>query len=424
MSHDPKQLHVLINSVLVGVVSQDDRGQLSFRYDRDWPERGRGLLLSLSMPFDRALHKHQVISTYMRGLLPDNEQILQRLGNRYHVPSNPFALLAHMGEDCPGAVQLIAPQRIEEMQGHEGVDWIDENEVANRLKAVGNDASMTRMTGDPGQFSLGGMQPKIALYYDNDRWGIPYGRTPTTHILKPPRPDLKGHVENEHFCLILANRLGDLPIVKSQVKYFGEEVAIVVERYDRMKSKDHWQRIHQEDLCQALVIPPDKKYENDGGPGIKAIMEILQRSSNPQTDRRRFMRAIIYNYLIAGTDAHAKNYSVLLAPQRQLRLAPLYDIASYLPYVQNDFQKQKLAMRVGKKYKLQDIRPRQWEDEARWCNFLPEEALDMIKEMITQLPDLASDTVRSCYNDGIKHTVIGQLGNAIAERCKQLKNLY
>src|ERR1700675_5155278 len=112
------------------------------------------------------------------------------------------------------------------------------------------DHSALRSPRDTGQFSLAGAQPKTALLFENNRWGVPSGRVPTTHILKPPTGEFDGHAENEHFCLELARALG-MAVPNSAIMHFKNEIAIVVERYDRLSAGARLIRIHQEDMCQA-----------------------------------------------------------------------------------------------------------------------------------------------------------------------------
>src|SRR5207253_5610825 len=120
------------------------------------------------------------------------------------------------------------------------------------------------------------------------KWGVPSGRLPTTHILKPPIPEFDGHVENEHFCLLLAGSLG-LPVPKAEVIRFEDQEAIVIERYDRVRVRGTLRRVHQEDICQALGLPPTK-YENVGGPGVRQIIELLRTFS---TDRNEDIESFI-----------------------------------------------------------------------------------------------------------------------------------
>src|SRR5262249_49522065 len=144
----------------------------------------------------------------------------------------------------------------------------------------------------------------------------------TTHILKPPTGQLAGHVENEHLCLVLARALG-LPAAHSQVMRFGDEIAIVIERYDRIQRGNAVVRVHQEDICQALGITPTRKYQNEGGPSPNTIADLLRTYSTDRTaDVGTFVAALGFNWLIAGIDAHAKNFSLLLGIHRA-RLAPL-----------------------------------------------------------------------------------------------------
>jgi serine/threonine-protein kinase HipA len=234
---------------------------------------------------------------------------------------------------------------------------------------------------------------------------------------------LAGHVENEHFCLQLGQAAG-LVCVNSEVHRFGKELAIVVARYDRQLSQDqkHWLRLHQEDFCQVLACQPANKYESNGGPGIAQIMEVLRGSREPEIDRRRFMQAIAFNYVIGGTDAHAKNYSLLHAPTH-FRLAPLYDIASILPYIDRR-RDMRLAMRVGRHYDPEYILPRHWEALARQCGFPADDLLIILRDLIVQLPDLALTVYRTIQEDGLDHSVLKRLVDGIANRCAHLAKRF
>ena len=209
---------------------------------------------------------------------------------------------------------------------------------------------------------LAGAQPKIALLREGDRWGRPIGRTPTTHILKPALAGIDGHDLNEHLCLRAAARLG-LRSVHTRVEAFEDERAIVVERYDRLAWDGAWRRIHQGDMCQALGLPPSLKYQSDGGPSAAHLVDLF-RSSMPPAEADvavgAFVDALVFNWLIAGPDAHAKNYALLLAGP-QVRLAPLYDIASALVYAELRVPKVKLAMKVGGYHLLTAIGRTAWE---------------------------------------------------------------
>ena len=166
------------------------------------------------------------------------------------------------------------------------IDWISVDELAQRLAQLRSDAAAVRRPGDPGKMSLPGAQAKTAFCWDRQakRWGVPSGRAPTTHIIKPAVPGFDGLVENEHLCQAIAARLG-LPAAKSYVLTLGDTSYIVIEHFDRLPPAPGSalvQRIHQEDICQALGLMPGGKYEQDGGPSIADIVSLIRRvSSNP-----------------------------------------------------------------------------------------------------------------------------------------------
>lgn len=412
-----KELIALLSEREIGRVVQDQRGKLKFTYDEAWREARGAYPLSLSMPLAASEHGHDVIDAFIWGLLPDNEFVLGKWAQKFQVSArNAFALISHVGEDCAGAVQFVRPDRLDEVkaQGSGSVQWIDEKEIAARLKALRADHSAWRAPRDTGQFSLAGAQPKTALLYQSGKWGVPSGRMPTTQILKPPTGAFDGHAENEHFCLSLARALG-LPTASSSIMRFDDEVAIVVERYDRRITDKGVIRIHQEDICQALGMPPTMKYENEGGPGIASIAQLLREYSGAaKEDVNTFLDAIAFNWLIAGTDAHAKNYSVLIGAGGRARLAPLYDIASILPYDEFDPMKLRLAMKLGGKYRLRDIHARQWEKQAEEIRLKSDEVLGRIRTIAENMPDAISATRNGMKKAGLKHPIIDRLAERLS----------
>jgi len=415
------ELLVLLGDEVVGRLSIGRAGKLAFTYDDRWRAHPNAYPLSVSMPLAARDHTGGVVSAYLWGLLPDNEVILDAWAKRFQVsPRNPFALLANVGEDCPGAVRFIAPGRREEAmrEGAGAIESLTEHAIADRLRALHGDPSAWRAATDSGQFSLGGAQPKTALFFDGERWGVPSGRVPTTHILKPGAPHLQGHAENEHFCLALAGELG-LPVASSRIVHFEDQVAIVLERYDRLRRDRAIVRVHQEDCCQALGTPPVDKYENTGGPGAREIVDLLRaRSRSADADVRTFIGALAFNWIIAGTDAHAKNYSVLIGRGGAVRLAPLYDVASFLPYAQHGVRKLKLAMKIGGKYRLHEIGAYQWTKLARELGRHPEELTGSILAMCRALPDLAADVAKGAHAEGLSHPVVSALTHQIQLRAR------
>lgn len=191
----------------------------------------------------------------------------------------------------------------------------------------------------------------------------------------------------------------------------GGQPVIVVGRYDRLVRDGRSLRIHQEDFCQALSIPPELNYQNDGGPSVKAAAALLRdNSSDPLADLHRFAAALAFNWLISGPDAHAKNYSLLIAAGPQVRLAPLYDLTSSLPYpALISPHKAKLAMKIGSKYKIKDIARRHWESCARELGIPAPGLIEKIRSMAERLPDAATRTAHMLHQSGIQHPVIERM---------------
>ena len=418
-------LRVLLFGQLAGRIERFAPNRMRLTYEEAWRHARSAVPISISMPLAAAVHQGRVVEAWLWGLLPDNAFILERWGRRYQVsPRNPLALLAHVGEDCPGAVQIVRPERLDTLRdAHAGdIKWLDDAGVAAELRRLDRDKSAWRAAGESGQFSLAGAQPKTALLFDGERWGIPSGRSPTTHILKPPVEGLDHHVENEHFCLSLARAVG-LPAAASRVGHFEDRVAIIVERYDRLRldrsntDLPAFTRVHQEDMCQALGRYPWEKYQNEGGPGPEDIVLLLRRhSSRPDADIATFLDALVFNWLIAGTDAHAKNYALLLAGGGQVRLAPLYDIASSLPYDDIPVEKAKLAMKIGGKYRVNDIVWRHWRRLYEAVRVDADMYLERHMTLARKIAETAEMLAANMADQGLDQTFMSTLGCAIAKR--------
>ena len=411
-------LVVVADRRIMGEIRRDRRSRLTFMYDDRWRSMDAAYPLSLSIPLVVAEHQHARIDPWLWGLLPDNEAILARWGQRFHVsPRNAFALLSAVGEDCAGAIQLVRPERVDDVLQEEDqqIEWLTEAEIAERLRILKQDQAAWRMARDAGQFSLAGAQPKTALLFNGQRWGVPSGPTPTTHILKPPIDGLDGHAENEHLCLALARALG-LPAARSEVRTFENESAIIVERYDRTKLPGSIRRLHQEDMCQVLGLPPTKKYQNEGGPGCAELSEaIWTHSGEPVDDVRTFARAMMLNWIIGGTDAHAKNFSMLIGPQGRGRLAPLYDVASMLPY-DVDLRRLKMATKIGGKYLLDEVHSRHWVRFATEVRLPPADVIDMGRTMAEMLPAAFAQTVDDARANGFDHPILQRMIEVLKAR--------
>lgn len=418
-------LAVVLDEVVAGTLTRSAGGRLAFSYDETYRNRADTTPLSLSLPKQIRRHAGAALEAWLWGLLPDNDAVLQRWGRQFHVsPSSPFALLSTpVGEDCAGAVRFISADQIEQLLARPGsVAWLSEEEIAQRLSDLRADATSWLGRSFTGQFSLAGAQAKTALLLRDGRWGVPSGATPTTHILKPAVAGLDDHDLNEHLCLDAARRAG-LIGARTRIERFGEETAVVVTRYDRIVTGETIRRVHQEDLCQALGIPPARKYQNEGGPGPVEIVRLLRAAMRPATAEnavRRFADALAWNWLIAGTDAHAKNYSLLLAGP-ETRLAPLYDIASALPYGSHE-RRLRLAMKLGGDYRVHPHH-NPWPRTARELDLDPAWLVDRVRELAAVTPDTFADAAAVPEVIALERALPARLLDLIADRAQRCEQL-
>jgi serine/threonine-protein kinase HipA len=366
-THTP--LNVFMNGRLVGRLRRQASGAIDFEYDSDWLAWEYAFPVSLSLPLREDRFVGDPVIAVFDNLLPDNDQIRRRLAERVTAEGyDAYSLLAALGRDCVGALQFLPDGKDPGPAGGLSGRPISDKEVANIL----GDLKRTPLGVDESEefrISLAGAQEKTALLYWKKKWQVPHGTTATTHILKPaigklPNGiDLSQSIENEHLCMRLTAAFG-LPTAQTRMQEFSGKRALVVERFDRRRTRDgRLLRLPQEDCCQALSVPPPRKYEPDGGPGIRDILELLKASDEPEADQRLFLKAQIVFWLLGATDGHAKNFSIFLLPGGRFRLTPLYDVMSAQPNVdmgQIRHNKMKLAIAVGDKrhYVIDSIMPR------------------------------------------------------------------
>lgn len=434
-------LDIWMNGLRIGRWERSRTGNDRLLYDRDWINAPEGRPLSLSLPFSGTDGAGRVlpltsaaVAAYFENLLPDNDRILRRLRERYGSAStSAFDMLATIGRDCAGAVQLVPPdQPPGNVQNIEATP-LSEAQVAQVLRDTTIDGSPGRQEADAFRLSIAGAQEKTALLKRRGRWCIPHGATPSTHIFKLPlgivgnmRADMRDSVEIEWLCMEITREFG-LPVANVEIGRFEDQKALIVERFDRMPSKDGkwWLRIPQEDFCQALGIPPSLKYEADGGPGIRRIMEMLRGSEAAAVDRAMFFKSQLLFWLMAATDGHAKNFSLRLLPGGAYRMTPLYDILSSYPIMGKganrlDPRKAKLAMAVvdrNRHYDLYGIHRWHWVAMAQKLG-LPDTTV-LIEDVIRQTP-IALQKVASRLPDAFPMAIFDAVNEGIGKAAKRL----
>ena len=337
------ELTVVICGTQAGTLCQDGAGLLSFCYGPSYD----GVPLSLSMPISNRTYRDRVVRPFLFGLLPDGEQQRQAIAREYGVkPNNPFALLAHIGLDCPGGVQFCPPDNLGLLtQRASGYRPLSIGQVADRLTSIREENDVSWMGGEE-SWSLGGNQGKFALAWHEDAWCECLGSAPTTHIFKHGVVGFRLEALNEYVCMRTA-RLSGIPVADGTYQQFAQEPALIVRRFDRIADAGgSVVRLHQEDLCQALGVMPSQKYTSDGGPTTLDVLMLLASTNRAADNLYQFTRMLFFNCLIGAPDAHAKNYSILLGLCGEALLAPMYDTASGLAY-ERMRRKGRLAMSIG-----------------------------------------------------------------------------
>lgn len=427
-------LNLYIGSSKVGTYARDAAGATSFRYNDDWLASEKAFPVSLSLPLSDRLWTGGVLASVFDGLLPDDRAVREAIAAREGAESaGAFDLLAAIGRDCVGALRFIPEGEASGDPATMTYRPIDDEEIARRVASLTRaPLGMSARRRDAGEdedfrISIAGMQEKTAFLHAEDRWQLPLGATPTSHIFKPAmrtwiaRADFSDSPWNEWFCLELCAGLG-LASARSVVRHFDNKPVIVVERFDR-----HWQdgilyRLPQEDMCQALGVPPTRKYQSDGGPSILAILDFLNRAANPRADRLTFLRTQIVFWLLAAIDGHAKNTSIFLTPGG-FNLTPLYDVMSAAPYPKLASRKAKMAMAVGdnRHYRLHDIVPRHFHQMGRAAGFAAEDMDDVFAGLSASLDGVLETVVAKAARSGMPEEAREAIVEGVRARAKLIR---
>lgn len=396
-------LHVYMNDLLVGVLEKRRNGILSFTYAQTWLQMSGTRPLSLSLPLVKSTYTGQVVYDFFDNLLPDNPFIRARIRSRFQLKHDePFELLRYIGQDCVGAIQLQEPHAARLVSKTMQFHALKPKNIADLLLNIQTHPLGMSAEEDAFRISIAGAQEKTALLYWKNQWMLPLGTTPTTHIFKLPigyiqhqHLDLSDSCENEWLCAKIIAAFG-LPIANCEIHEFEQVKSLVVERFDRKLSRDKTKvlRLPQEDMCQALGVAPHLKYQADGGPGIKDIMDLLLGSATPMKDRDIFFTAQIIFVLLAAIDGHAKNFSIAMGTHNQFRLTPLYDVISAYPLIANkQLQAKKIKMAMALKgknnhYLWYSIQRRHFLDTAKISHYPVARAEQKLNEVLDKVDDV------------------------------------
>lgn len=432
----PRQLEVWLLGQHVGSLMQVD-GRLSYVYAAAWLQQaaatsaagGASAILSQSLPLQAEPFDDRATRPFFAGLLPEGEQ--RRLVAKVLQASrqNDFALLHGIGGECAGAVTLLPPglqpgepDEPGQPDGAGGqpaakpVRWLDEPALRQLLDEM---PQRPMLAGQEGlRLSLAGAQDKLPVVVDSTRIGLPLNGAPSTHILKPPIPSvagIEGSVFNEAFCMTLASAL-KLPVAPVQIVHAAGTPVLLVQRYDRVPGAAAAQaiRLHQEDFCQALGVPPEHKYQNEGGPDLAQCFALVRRATRPSAPHvLTLLDAVVFNALIGNHDAHGKNFSLLYGAQ-VTRLAPLYDLLSTAVYPRLT---EKMAMKLGSKYRFSEVMARHWAQFASEAGLSPAQVKKRVLDIARRLPALAQQILAGFETHGYGHPVLNQIVTLVGQRC-------
>jgi serine/threonine-protein kinase HipA len=364
-------LPVYFEQRLVGTIDVDKSGP-GFTYDPGWTGLRGAFSISTTMPLTPDRIGPDRFLPWAANLLPENEQ-LRTLGQLLGMArSDVIGLLSAIGGDTAGALSFGQPGRTSSVQ------WRPVGTPDELEKVVEELPNKPFLVGEEGvSMSLAGAQSKLAVAVDPDgRICIPMNGSPSTHILKPDSPRLYGSVHNEAFCLTLARRM-KIPTPNITTGQAGKRTFLLVKRYDRTDGGGRWRRLHQEDFCQALGTPPSAKYESNRtgirGPTLKDMFEVTRRHL-PATDIVRLLDMVVVNVLSCNTDAHAKNYSIMIRGNGAA-LAPMYD--NMCGEVWDNVTKN-FAQKIAGKSRGDDLRGTDWQRFARECGLNPRQVIERV----------------------------------------------
>lgn len=335
-------------------------------------------LLSMTLPVRPEPYPQGATRVFLDGLLPEGDTRRAIADDLRLRADDTYGLIRALGRDCAGAI-VIQPddEPAPPLASTNTAEPIDEDEfdglLANlRSAPLGVDGRV--------RVSLAGVQEKLLLTrFPDGRWGRPVDGTPSTHIVKPEIRGYPHTVENEAFCMRLARHLGLPSAEVDTITVTGRRV-IVVARYDRVVQADgRVERIHQEDFCQATGRLPDKKYQEDDGPSLRVVAELL--GTVDPASLPTLLRAVALHVLVGNGDAHGKNYSLLHESSGALRLAPLYDVMSTLFYEQSE-----LAMYIDNAQKTDHVTSDRIVNEASSWGLARSRATELLGELLSAVP--------------------------------------
>ncbi len=385
------------------VVGRIERDPLSFAYSTEWVDSSEAFAVSVSLPLSREPYGEAAVRAYFFNLLPEGP-VRRRLAGRLGISEgNDYDLLGAIGGECAGSLAIVRSPADAAAPG--SYRRLSDAEVRAAIESGG---ALSALDGAHGiRLSLAGAQDKLPVRVVDGALSLPIGNAASSHILKFDNRDFKHLPANEILTLRLAAALG-LPTVRATLRRFGRTSASVVERYDRVERDGVVTRIHQEDFCQALGSPAERKYESEGGPSLAQCIRLIRdASAEPQIDALLLIRWQLFNAAVGNADGHAKNLSLLHAASG-FRLAPFYDLVCTRAYPRLD---RRLALHFGGSADPATLGPAAWQraatDLAVGERFLRDTARDLVESVHEHLGPVRREVERELgRHDFLRSSVV------------------
>lgn len=347
------------NELASCLFSTPDKGVV-FAYDSSYVEQNKNPL-SVSLPLRQENFSQKECLPFFSGILPEGD-VRRRISEYLHVSeSSTLKLLQGLGGECAGMISILPEGENLDAESVYKLDSAYYKELSEEflLGCIQNIETRPLLkASEELRLSLAGAQEKLPLAFFDGKFYFPIKNAPSTHIIKPTGKGILSTLAvNEYICMKLAKYSG-LNVPEVALYQIENEIFLSVARYDRIQKNGSIVRLHQEDMCQALGILSDRKYQNDGGPGIVDVFELINRNvSIPLLSGKAFVQQFLFNIIIGNCDAHGKNYS-LLYDGKMVKLAPVYDVVCTMLYPNLT---RKFSMKIGNHYEIEKINKKDFE---------------------------------------------------------------
>ena len=395
------------NGVLTAAGRLTGESHLStcFKYDADYLASENAQPISVRLPLQSEPFSAEQTKLFFDGLLPEGYIRMSIADSMHFNPDDYVTVLHKLGCECLGAI-MISDDEDHYTAAYESLSKKQLNDFAKE------GASKSIELVSRSHLSLAGASGKAGLYYDkkHDRWYLPVGTAPSTHIVKQSHVRLDSLVLNEQLCMLTAGLCGlDVPnsVIINTADGGDEDILFATERYDRIIPDNHAEnnglpvplRLHQEDFAQALGIPAADKYEKSGDNYLKLMFDLIRtKSSYPLEDMTKLWDRIVFSCLIGNADAHLKNYSILYESDlSSKRLAPVYDIVSTAIYTSSS---RNLSVSIGDAETLDDLNMDAFRAASAAAGIGENYAVRRVCAMTEQLPKALSEAAASLASQG------------------------